>query len=200
MILRFSFSTVTIALAFTLLSWGQAEPHPFWIHNPYDPVELPLHLLWHGLFGAMVALPTCRLRFIFASGLAALLIDVDHVGLLGLPVVSRSTHSLGFIMLIMVAMGLLAHKGLLGKNTPPILASAVSGAAVASHIAVDIIDTQSGVPVWAPLSFGDVEFSEVSGVVLLGIAFMLVLVATVLERRKSGGVHPDASQPGRLVQ
>jgi hypothetical protein len=64
MVLRFSLSFVTIAFAFTLLSWGQAEPHPIWIRNPYDPVELPLHLLWHGLFGAMVALPTCRLRFI----------------------------------------------------------------------------------------------------------------------------------------
>jgi hypothetical protein len=199
-VLRFSLACVAVSLLFTLLSWGQAEPHPFWVRHQYDPVELPLHLLKHGLLGAIISLPTRRLSFIAASGVVALLIDVDHVGLLGLPTVSRSTHSLGFIVLIMVAMGLLAHKGLLGKNVPPVLASAVSGAAVVSHIAVDIIDTQSGVPLWAPFTYSGLGLSAVSGAVLLGMGFMLVLVVAVWERRKAVGSYPDVSQPSRLLK
>jgi hypothetical protein len=101
----------------------------------------------HALIGAIIALPTRRLEFMVTGALASLLIDVDHLGWLGLPTVGRSSHSLGFLVLIVVSTAILVRRGLLGYKVPPVLTSAVAGAVVCAHVALDILDTQAVFPI-----------------------------------------------------
>lgn len=200
MVLRFSVVLIIFSLAFTLLSWGKSEPHPIWSQGESDLTGLIFHLIRHGLVGGVIALPTRRPNIILASALAALLIDVDHIGWLGLPTVSRSTHSFGFLLLITGVMGVLARKGFLGANTPTVLAAAVAGAAVAAHIAVDIIDTEPIAPLWAPLTFRLLELDLLLAVVLLGIAFVLPIGANMMRRKKPTDTHQEVREGASSFQ
>ena len=110
------------------------------------------------------------------SGLAALLIDVDHLTWLGVPTVVRSSHSLGFMVVIAIFMGLLTRRGYLGNGAPSLLVGAVAASVVPAHIIVDSTLTNSGFPLWAPISFAVLDLNLVPALGLLMAALLLVLV------------------------
>jgi hypothetical protein len=183
-VLRFCLAFTVLSLLFTLLSWGQSAPNPFWDRHEESTTGLAAHLIRHALVGAIVALPTRRWEFIVAGALTSLLIDVDHLGWLGVPTVSRSSHSLCFLVLVVVSTAILARKGLLGYDVPPVLSSAVAGAVVCAHVALDILDTQWVFPVWAPASFQMVRLTDTWAVVLLGLAIVAVGASAVMDTRR----------------
>ena len=196
-VLRFSLVFFVTSLLFTLLSWDRIEPHhelevpiksgpePLWILDQYGLLGMVLHASMHVLVGCMIASLSRRPDIIIASGIVALLIDVDHIGLLlGVPTVFRASHSFGFMVLVAVVMGLLASSGFLGRRAPPLLVGAVAAASVSVHTALDAIITELGSPLWAPLSFKLLELTSLSAVALLGTALMLVLAASVFGGRK----------------
>lgn len=183
MLPKFILAFTTASLLFTLLSWGQGEPYPFWERSEDELVGLTFHLLRHALLGGLVALPTRRLDFILAGGLAALLIDVDHLGWLGVPTVSRSSHSLGFLLLIVVTMAVLAQRGLLVERAPVLLTAVVAGAAVYAHVALDLLETEGAIPIWAPVSYQMVRLTAPWAVLIFALAAIAVAAATVVETR-----------------
>ena len=183
-VLRFCLAFAVLSLLFTLLSWGQGAPNPFWNRYEASTTGLFPHLLRHALVGAVIALPTRRWEFIVSGALTSLLIDVDHLGWLGIPTVSRSSHSLCFLVLAVVSTGILARKGLLGCNVPPIFPPAVAGAVVCAHVALDILDTQGVFPIWAPASFQMVRVTDTWAAVLLGLAIAAVGTAAIVDTRR----------------
>lgn len=58
MLPKFILAFTTASLLFTLLSWVQGEPYPFWERSEDELVGLIFHLLRHALLGGLVALPT----------------------------------------------------------------------------------------------------------------------------------------------
>jgi hypothetical protein len=197
LVLRFCLAFTVLSLLFTLLSWGQTAPNPFWVRYEASTTGLAAHLMRHALTGAIIALPTRRLGLIVTGALASLLIDVDHLGWLGLPTVSRSSHSLGFLVLIVVSTAVLAGKGLLSHKVPPVLTSAVAGAVVCAHVALDILDTRAVFPIWAPASFQMVRLTETWAVVLLGLAIAVVGAATVASKERDRQRGYNNMWPGR---
>jgi hypothetical protein len=184
LVLRFCLAFALLSLLFTLLSWGQTAPNPFWDRYEESTTGLAAHLMRHALFGAIIALPTRRWEFIVAGALTSLLIDVDHLGWLGVPTVSRSSHSLSFLILIVVSTAILTRRGLLGYDVPPVLTSALAGAVVCAHVALDILDTQGVFPLWAPASFQMVRLTDTWAVVLLALAIMAVGAAAIVDTRR----------------
>jgi hypothetical protein len=180
-VLRFILAFTAVSFLFTLLSWGRVSPQPFWVGSEGDSLSLMFHLMRHALLGGMVALPTRRLNYVLAGSLAALLIDVDHLGWLGVPTVSRSSHSLGFLVIVVMTMGILAHKGILGNKVPAVLTSVVAGAVVCAHVTLDILETQPYFPIWAPISFEMVRLTDAWAVALYGLALIAVAAASVFE-------------------
>ena len=190
MVIRFSALFVTMALLFTLLSWGQvSQDHEedtadhmateqSWFEEQGGFLGLVSHAALHLLVGGLVASPSRRPNIILASGLAALLIDVDHIGWLGVPTVFRASHSLGFMVVIATVMGFLTRRGFLGRDVPFLLVGAVATSVVPAHILVDYILTKPGFPLWAPFSFAPLELTSFSAAGLLLAAFLLVLVAS----------------------
>jgi hypothetical protein len=193
---RFVLAFTMASFLFTLLSWGHASAEPFWERTEVVSADLAFHLLRHALLGGLVALPTRRIDYILSGAMAALLIDVDHLALLGLPTVSRSSHSLGFLVLIMVTMGILARRGLLGEKAPAVLTSVVAGAAVGAHVTLDILETSGSFPIWAPLSYEMVRLTAPWAVVIFILAAIAVAAATVLETK--GKSPRKSNQPTRL--
>jgi hypothetical protein len=183
-VLRFCLAFTILSLLFTLLSWGQSAPNPFWDRYEENTIGLAPHLMRHALVGAIIALPTRRWGFILAGAFTSLLIDVDHLGWVGVPTVSRSSHSLCFLVLIVGSTAILARKGLLGYDVPPALTSAVAGAVVCAHVALDILDTQGVFPLWAPFSFQMVRLTDTWAAVLLGLAIVAVGAAAVMDTRR----------------
>jgi uncharacterized membrane protein YwaF len=180
---RFVLAFTALSLLFTLLSWGHASSEPFWERTEVASGDLAFHLLRHALLGGLVALPTRRIDYILAAAIAAVLIDVDHLNLLGIPTVSRSSHSLGFLVLIMVTMGTLARLGLLGEKAPAVLTSVVAGAAVCAHVTLDVVETSGYFPLWAPVSYEMVRLTGPWAVGTFTVAAVVVAAATVLEMR-----------------
>lgn len=183
LVLRFCLAFTVLSLLFTLLSWGQTAPNPFWNRYEESTTGLAAHLMRHALVGAIIALPTRRWEFIVTGALTSLLIDVDHLGWLGVPTVSRSSHSLCFLALIVMSTAILARRGLLGNDVPPVLTSAVAGAVVCAHVALDILDTQGVFPLWAPASFQMVRLTDTWAVVLLALAIMAVGAGAIVDTR-----------------
>ena len=184
LVLRFCLAFTVLSLLFTLLSWGQTAPNPFWNRYEESTTGLAAHLMRHAPVGAIIALPTRRWEFIATGALTSLLIDVDHLGWLGVPTVSRSSHSVFFLVLIIVSAAILARRGLLGNDVPPVLTSAVAGAVVCAHVALDILDTQGVFPIWAPASFQMVRLTDTWAVVLLALSIVAVGAATIVDTRR----------------
>lgn len=184
LVLRFCLAFTVLSLLFTLLSWGQTAPNPFWNRYEESTTGLAAHLMRHALVGAIIALPTRRWEFIVTGALTSLLIDVDHLGWLGVPTVSRSSHSLCFLVLIVVSTAILARRGLLGYDVPPVLTSAVAGAVVCAHVALDILDTQGVFPLWAPVSFQMVRLTDTWAVALLALAILAVGAGAIVDTRR----------------
>src|SRR5581483_8641982 len=94
--IRFVVVFTTLSFLVSLLSWSRAVGLP---HFPMAGPALAIHMIIHGLYGGIAALPTRRRGTMAAMALSAMLIDVDHLAyMLGWPVPSRTSHSLFFIV------------------------------------------------------------------------------------------------------
>src|SRR4051812_21367576 len=99
----FASAFAALSLLFSLLSWGQGTIRQ--VSFPPPEVSLALHMLTHALLGGLVALPSGRPQYVVAGALAAVLIDVDHLGsIAGLPMVTRTAHSFGFMAVSAIGM------------------------------------------------------------------------------------------------
>ncbi len=188
MILRFILFYACLSVLFSLLSWGQADTK---VQVPGASSGLLLHPLKHLAFGVVAALPTRRLSLIVASGVAVLVIDVDHLGsALNLPTTSHASHSLGFAAMLGVVMWGLARRGFLG-GASPILVSAVAVASVTAHMALDALSSGSHLPLWAPVTFTAIEIPTLSAIPFELGAVLLVWAASIRCNR-----HPMQTPPG----
>ena len=179
MLLRFISFYALLAFLFTLLSWGHAEPQG---RLPNASTELAVHLLLHLALGVAAALPSRRLSLMAASGLAVLVIDVDHIGWgVGIPTVSHASHSVGFALLVGATTWALARRGFF-PGVPPLLLAAVAAASVPAHMAADAISS-GRVPLWAPVTFARVDLSPPLAVLFMLGAMLLVWGALALCRR-----------------
>lgn len=98
----FLFSIVFAASSFffSLLSWGHArlEPRPEMLQYVSGGL---VDLVEHAALGALVALPTRKKLAIVVCALAAMLIDVDHIGfMVGLPTQGRASHGVPFAVAV----------------------------------------------------------------------------------------------------
>jgi hypothetical protein len=127
--------------------------------TPVTPVHLheyPLRSLLvevggHVLFGLVAALPTMDISLILLCGGEAILIDADHVmGALSLPVQTRLSHSIGFILLGPLVMGRIATKNR-GFSRP---VTVVTFASVLAHLSYDVFAGNGSVPIFDPASIG----------------------------------------------
>jgi hypothetical protein len=72
----------------------------------------------------------------------------------------------------------------LGYDVPPVLTSAVAGAVVCAHVALDILDTQGVFPLWAPVSFQMVRLTDTWAVALLALAILAVGAGAIVDTRR----------------
>ena len=207
MVVRFSLVFLAVSLLCTFLTWGRNEPSHeeetgpheesrfSWIAAQGGVPGLILHITMHVVIGGITASPSRRLNIVLASGLAALLLDSDHFGwLFSLPTLSRANHSLGFMVIIAGVMGLLAQKGVLGRDTPPLLIAVVAGAVIPGHIVVDVMLTEPGVPLWAPLSIRAMELNPISVLAFLVVPILLVSAATLQNGSNRFALHSVAGR------
>ena len=193
MILRFILIYACLSVPFSLLSWGQPDTK---VQVPGASPGLLLHPLKHLAFGVAAALPTRRLSPIVASGMAVLVIDVDHLGsALNLPTTSHASHSLGFAAMLGVVMWGLARRGFLG-GASPILVSAVAVASVSARMAVDALSQDSRLPLWAPVTFTAVEIPPLSSIPFELGAVLLVWAVSIRYGRRPAQPPPGTTKPG----
>jgi hypothetical protein len=179
-----------LSVLFSLLSWGEAETK---VQVPGASQGLLLHVLKHLAFGVVAALPSRRLSLIVASGVAVLVMDVDHLGsALDLPTVSHAGHSLGFAALLGGVIWGLARRGFLG-GVSPILVSAVAVASVSAHVAIDALSIGRHLPLWAPATFTAIEIPRLSAVPFELGAVLLVWAASIRYNRRPIQTPPVAT-------
>lgn len=135
----------------------------------------------HFLFGLVVGAASRRLSLALLAGVAAILVDLDHVlFFLRLPVNPRSSHSLLFMMVSAVLVGAASARDARQR----ILVSVALMGALLSHLAFDALFDGGNVPLFVPLSYTRVALPAWMGGVLEAGAFLIVLaVAQALKRR-----------------
>ena len=189
MLIRFISIYAVVSVLFTVLSWGHPEPAR---RLPDATPDLALHLLIHVAFGVIAALPSGRLSLIVASGIAVLVIDVDHIAWgSGVPTASHASHSIGFALLIGFTTWALARQGFF-QGVPPVLLAAVAVASVPAHIAADAV-ASGRVPLFAPVTFTRVDLAPLSGVLFLlgGVVLVWAAVARFRKGPETGPLLRD---------
>ncbi len=171
-----------LSLAYTMLSWGRATANPAIV--PSVEGLLVVHMVVHSTVGGLVALPSGRFKLALGAALAATLIDVDHVGqFLGLPLVDRASHSLGFMIAGGLAMVALVRWRYFKLEVPPLLAGALVVAVVLAHISVDSALPEAHMPFWMPVSSEPVAIRSSLSLVYATVGGLLVWGATLAEQR-----------------
>ncbi len=171
-----------LSLLFSLSSWGRAVPPS--IGTPLGIIHEIPDVIGHLLFGMLACLPSRQRPLIVTGGLLGVVLDADHLGrLIGFPLLSRASHSVGFLIVAAIAVGLFTRQGYLKLRVTSWTASAIAAAIVVGHIALDAFIGYGSVPMLAPFSFTEYTFSRIEGLELEVIAFLLVLAARQLNSK-----------------
>jgi hypothetical protein len=152
-------------------------------------------MAFHAFYGAVAALPTRRRDAIVTMAVSAMLIDVDHLAYyLGLPIPPRTSHSLMFLVLAPIVMGVCARAGVLGRDITPRMAASMALSVVMAHLAWDTLTGgETRVPFWLPFSRTQIVLSapigtllEVGAVAIVWLAASAESAHTRLRRPRSG--------------
>ena len=148
---------------------------------------LVFHMAVHAAFGAVAAAPTRNRWVIGALACSAMLIDVDHIAsFLGWPVPGRGSHSVTFLVLAPVVLGVSARQGWLGRGAPVHLAAAMAFSTVLAHVAWDAVSaTESRIPMLLPLESTGFALGGAVAAALEVVAVATMGVAARVEARRT---------------
>jgi len=152
-----------------------------WALPPGDPFESATveHILGHIVWGMAAAFATLSFRHIFAGGLFAIALDVDHlVSFLNIDIVVRVAHSISFALLAPICMMII-----FGRRD--FLLGAISFAAVFSHMSFDTFLDAGDFPIFAPFSEYITAFEGTDWIILQLIAVSAVIVAKLIMDKKN---------------
>jgi len=157
-----------------------------WALPPVDPLESVTveHILGHIVWGMAAAFATLSFRHIFAGGLFAIALDVDHlVNFLNIDIVGRMAHSIPFALLAPICMMII-----IGRRD--FLLGAISFAAVFSHMSLDTFFDDGAFPIFAPFSEYITAFEGTDWIILQLIAISVVLIAKlIVDKKKRLSIH-----------
>jgi len=176
-LLKTTFVFALVAAGFSLI--GLILP---WALPPDDPLESATveHIIGHIVWGMIAAFATLSFKHIFAGGLFALILDVDHfVNFLNVDMVIRMGHSISFALLAPIVMMLI-----FGRRD--FLLGSIAFAAVFSHMSFDILLDSGKFPILTPFSDLVTTFEGMDWVILLLIGISVVILAKLVidkERR-----------------
>ncbi|MSP79024.1 MAG: hypothetical protein EXR67_05665 [Dehalococcoidia bacterium] len=160
--LTFGLIFALLSLIFSAFTFGRFPAARIAI--PLPSVDLFVDVVMHMAAGALAVLPSRCASLVVGGGLAALLVDVDHIGrVLALPMPSRASHSLFFLLFAVVILALLARTKWFPVKEHWLLVGATAAAAVLSHFAVDAFFSDSAVRLLAPFSIATVPIPHVAG-------------------------------------
>lgn len=102
-------------------------------------------------------------------------VDADHVGgMLGLPTLSRGSHTAPFFAMACLLFWLLGSRKILRAASPLVLALLV-GVSYLQHIGIDALVNEGDLPIYAPFSWRFVRFDQTQRAILAGGAVGLAL-------------------------
>ncbi len=154
-----------LALGFSLATWGRGAQQPPQPVGTALLLGLALHMAGHAVLGTFVSIGARRLDLAMLCALMTLAMDVDHLGpLLGWPVVQRASHSLAFLVVAPIVLGLLARW--LRLPVPPRMAAVITFGGVTAHIAWDSLFAP-GIPLWLPFATTIVNLPAIAALVLI---------------------------------
>ena len=155
----------------------------------------------HAFYGAVAGLPTRRRDCVAAIAVAAMLIDVDHLGFyLGWPVPTRASHSLLFLCAAPVLLVMVARAGLLGRRIRPRLAGSMAFSIVLAHLAWDMIaGGEANMPFLLPFSTARLPTLPSVIPILAAIALQTAAVGTMWWSTSRRAPAAPRSTPARFV-
>ncbi len=174
-LLKTTFVFALVAAGFSLI--GLILP---WALPPEDPLESATveHIMGHIVWGMVAAFATLSFKHIFAGGLFALILDVDHfVNFLNVDMVIRMGHSIPFALLALIGMMLI-----FGRRD--LLLGSISFAAVFSHMSLDTFLDAGEFPILTPFSDHISVFEGTDWIILQLVAISVVAVAKLIVNKK----------------
>lgn len=144
------------------------------------------HVFGHLMFGMIAGAISLSLRYVFLSGVFALLVDADHLlQFFNIEMISRMSHSIPFAIIIAVVM-----LYVFGKKDYRL--AAISFFAVISHIAFDILlvgqinpGSTGGFPLFAPITLEFFQLQGLDWLYLEILAVVIIGIIAVLDRKVS---------------
>lgn len=144
--------------------------------NPLDSATIE-HIVGHIFWGMMAAILTLKFRYIFLSGLFALILDADHfVSFFGIDVVIRMGHSIPFAVLAAFSMMLIFRKR-------DYLLGAIAFGAVFSHMSFDTLRGSGTFPIFTPFSEFVTNFNDLDWIILQLIAVGVIIAVKLISKK-----------------
>lgn len=175
---------VVFSFVWSLL--GFASPVPPAHLREYTLGTFAVEVGGHLLFGAVAALPTMDLRLIALCTGEASLIDSDHIlSALNFPVETRLSHSIGFLILMTVAISWVATRG----KRLDVRVMLTTVAAILAHFSYDIYAGNGEFPVFAPVSLTPVQFPHWTWAVFEASAIAVASLVLAMKWRKGASLR-----------
>ena len=181
-------SIIFSVLSFTFSLTGFLFPdESYIIGNPIVVSDPSLvHIFGHISFGMIAGAISLSLRYVFLTGAFAILLDADHLlQFFNVEMIGRMVHSIPFAIIIALIMIYV-----FGKKDYRL--SAISFAAIISHIAFDVWlaqqtlpDSTSGFPLFAPFTVEIIKLGGLDWLYLEILAITIVGIIAILNHKIS---------------
>ena len=176
-IIKVSLVYCAVSAIFSLVSIMYPDKYPQInpiTHGSLNAGEIGGHFLW----GLVAGAATLRIRYALLGGTFATLIDSDHlIGLLQVEGLPRMSHSISFAVISVIVL-----MSVFGKRD--YLLGTIAATSVLTHVSYDILNDQSGFPLFTPLLNRMITFPTMDWIFFEIAAVVIIAVVSFFVRRK----------------
>jgi len=172
---------VCVAILFSYLSL--LHPQARIVLPDYQRPRLAIELSGHIIFGLIASIPLLNFRLISLTGLACVLIDLDHLTVaLGFPVIGNPDHSIPFAILSGIVLALVGPRRMRRELF------AIGFIVLFAHISFDVFAGWLSFQLLLPLNFAVFTLSTYYWLLLEVVAICISLMAAVSVKAKFRGL------------